>query len=336
MTMLKALNWCKEAMNTKGLTPMYLFYLVKDGMLTMTDGRMWASHPWPSEDTFCAVGEPTMKLLERLPEPVTIKLAENDITFRSGRLKGTVKIETNIDAWPMRTIEDELKPIPDGLCDGLRKLRSFISDNAQKPWALCVLAHDDTLYATNNVAVGVVPELDLDIGEARTLIPNWAIDFILARETGLAYWCVGGEPGKEYLGFKWANGAWMRTQLADDPNNFPARIEDLIAKHGNAKHPLSDDWRRAWEDASALSANVVTIYKDRIVGQNKEKESEKTMDITIEIASPCPEEPGYSCWDPRFVDPVLQVATHWDTDQYPAPCPFRGEGIVGVVMGRRK
>lgn len=328
MGMREAYNWTKEAMSGKGLQPLQQFYLVKDGMITMTDGRMTASHPFPYDQTFCAAGEPTEKLLNRLPEPITIAVEEDHAVFRHKRLSGKIRTASAEDWEQLIRRPDAAKlPLPSRLLHGLRQLRPFISDNASRQWALCVLAANDTLYATNNIAVAAAPEIDLD--DVRALIPNWAVDFVIAREEGLTHW----SHGEGYLCFHWANGAWMRTQLVVD--EFPTTVEEIIGRGGWAEHELTDDWREAYDHIASLSANVITLYSDRMTGFNNEKEGEATMAVTVEASSPVPDGQEYSRWDPRYLAPVMQVATHFDPQKYPNPCPFRGDGVVGVVVGRR-
>lgn len=336
-SMLTAYNWIREAISTKGLAPLQMYYLVKDGMIYGTDGRMTAGHPFPYETPleFCAVAAPTEKLLNRLPEPIkiTVKDEDEEVVFSSGRLRGAVKTLPP-SQWAFPLVGQGMVEMPTRLLPGLKVLRPFISDNASRPWALCIRVADGNLYATNNVSVGVV--VDIDMEGVELLIPNWAIDFVLTRTDGLVGWShhVHSDNEPNTMAFHWANGAWMQTKLVVD--DFPKIIDSIVEKAGEASHPITDEWRAAYEYVAGLTESHMEFHADRIVGKDGDLKSSK-MTATADIQTLMPKNgtTPFSAWDPRFLEPVMKVATHFDPDAYPDPCPFRGDGVVGVVMGRR-
>lgn len=331
-SMLEAFNWVKDAISTKGLQPLTLYYLIEGGMIYGTDGRMTVGHPFPSDLNFCAVAAPTLKLVERLPDPkITVK--EDEVVFRSGRLSGAVKT-VSPGQWQFNREVGKGFIIPDRLLPSLEQLRPFISDNAAKAWALCVLADNNSLYATNNIAVAAALEIDLH-GMRRALIPNWAIDFLMHRRDGLIEWSYQEDlTATNSMTFYWDNGAWMRTQLMDD--QFPTSIDDVIGRAPYCDLEITPEWKAAYAYVAGLAESHVEFHAERIVGRDGPL-NESKMTATADVATPVPDnkELLYSAWDPRFLEPVMKVATHFDPRPYPAPCPFRGPDVIGVVMGRR-
>lgn len=320
--MRDALIWVRDALSSKPFTVQYGHYLIKDKMIHATDGRMTAAHPFPCHEEFCANGAALEKLLARLSGNITVTVSPDDVTLKSGRLGGTIKT-IPVGDWQYPLVDDMRLPIPERMIAGLRQLRPFISDNASKSWALCVHAINDTLFATNNISAAAIPEIDLD--GVNALIPYWAVDFVLARE-GVTHWSHG--PG--YIAFHWSNGAWMRTQLVDD--QFPDTIEGLINKAGFANERITPEWRVAFEDASALAEDYVIMHADRMTGKTKGD----TMAVEVQATTLVPAgPPSYSAWTTKFMIPVMGCATHWQPDKYPDAVPFRGDGIVGVIVGRR-
>lgn len=319
--MKTAIAWVKDALATKGLATPLLYYMFKEGMVHATDGRMTVGHPFPCADYFCASGPEFQKLIERLPDPIDIDVQANFVKLRSGRLHGSVKT-INPDHWPYPELSDDILPVPSRLIPALRQLRPFVSDNASRPFAMCVRIHNDTLYATNNIVVIAAPEIDLDNVDA--LIPYWAVDFILARTDPPP---SGWSHGFNYLAFHWPNGAWMKTKLVDD--KFPEQIEDIINKSGFATYEITDEWRSAYRDIADLLDETIALYPDRMAGTNNH------MEVVSEVGTIAPPDLNYSGWSTKFLSPVIECATHWQPDTYPNPSPFRGDGIIGVIVGRR-
>jgi len=322
--MKTALAWVKDALSSKALAPALAHYLVKDGMLHATDGRMTAAHPFPDDRTFCVAGKEFGALIERLPDPIGIAVADDAVTLRNGRLNGTVRTIDPND-WPLSPTTGERHLIPERLLPALKQLRPFVSDNAARPFAMCIRVAYDTLYATNNVVVVAAPEIDLD--EAQALIPSWAIDFILARGEGLTHW----SHTDSQMTFYWSNGAWMSTRLVDD--TFPAAAENIINQAGFAGTEITPEWRKDFNAiCELLDGSTIVLHKDRM---SSELNPSRKLTVENETGTYSPVDLEYSAWSTEFLQPVIAVATHWAPDRYPKPTPFRGEGIVGVIIGRR-
>lgn len=319
--MREAIEWVRDALSSKALVSVLQHFLIKDGFIHASDGRMTVAHPFPSTETFCAFGPEMSRLVMRLPEnkTISISLGEDKVTLSCGKLRGTIK-SANPEDWPLQETGGTRLPMPKRMMPAFRQLRPFISDNAEKSWALCIHINNDTLYATNNIAVVAAPEIDLD--GVNALVPHWAIDFILNRP-GITHW----SHGDGYLAFYWDNGAWMRTQLIDD--TFPPQAEKIINDAANATWPVSDEWREAFAEVTALADRYLICHADRIIGISKSK----NMEVERDIETPCGEEP--SGWSIDHLKPVINCATHWQPDAYPNPAPFYGDGILGVIMGRR-
>ena len=317
-TMQEALSWVKDALTSKAVSPELTHYLVRDGRIYATDGRMTASHLFPSKETFCVSGAEFEAVIARANNNTSIELGDGCIVVHSGRLRGTIKTIDPKD-WFCPVVGESRIVIPSRLLPALKQLRPFISDNASRPWALCVRAAVDTLYATNNVSAVAVPEIDLD--GVNVLIPYWAVDFVLSRD-GVTHW----EHGDGYVAFHWASGAWMRTQLMND--EYPPQVEEIIGKGGVANHAIRPEWKAAFEEACGLIEDVLVLHPDKMTGINKNL----NVEIAAETLAPTL---GYSAWVPKFLAPVIACATHWQPDTYPGPTPFRGDGIIGVIVGRR-
>lgn len=320
--MKDAVEWVRTARSNKTLSPNYQHYLIKDLFLHATDGRMTVGYPFPVDGLFCPQADPFTKLVDRLPDPIFLVAEDDDyIALKSGRQRGKVKC-MDATEWLYPLIDAPWLPISQRLLPALRQLRPFVSDNAAQPWALCVELHGNCIYATNNIAAVIAPDIDLDQVDT-ALLPYWAIDFLLAHEEGLVDWCHGSG----YLGFRWQNGAWMRTQQVDA--TYPRQqITEVINKCGYAKHPITEEWRAAFAELANLVDDYVYFMPDKMLG------SEKDLDAEVEMATPTPEL-GFSHWSIRYLKPVLEMATHWEPTTYPSPSPFRGDGIVGIVIGRQ-
>lgn len=318
--MKEALAWVRDAIATKDIATALNHYLVDQGIIYAADGRMTAAHPFPHDGTFCVSGPEFDALLGRMDAAPKIEVGQGAITAKLGRMRGTIKTIDPRD-WTYATVPDPWHPLPLGLLEGLRKLRPFISDNAVHSFAMCVLAKDDALYATTNVSLArcLCPGLN---GVA-AMVPYWAVDFILKREEGLVEWAHGDG----YLGFRWSNGAWMRTQLVAD--RFPDTAITMLDGLPQPTVEITLEWRAAFDHAKALLDETIVFKPDHMTGVNR------NMAVHVEASTPAPQGAEHSAWTLRYLAPVVECATHWQPDAWPNPSPFVGPGIVGLVAGRR-
>ena len=321
--MKRALKWIGDALSPKDIVSGKSFYRVADQEIRATDGHLIAGHPWPSDVEFVVPGEEFEKTFARMPDEPTIETILNGIKIKEGRLSGSIST-LSLDKWAYPGVDDaSWQTLPKALLPILTALRPFISDNAMQKWATCVALENGWAYATNNVALAGAPCKGL--GSIMALLPGWAVDFVIKRAEGLSLWAWT----PNYVAFKWDNGAWMRSALV--VGQFPERAAELVRAAANEKprQKIDDDFRKAFNSIAFMAEDTVEIYKDHMVARFKQAES--AADIKCQV----PKDHECSIWGATYLIPAINAATHWDPATWPKPVPFKGEVVVGLVLGRR-
>lgn len=344
--MQQIIKWVAEARPDKDIGPAMTYYQIRGGLVRASNGTLTAAHPWVDDDSeFLVSGIEFEKVLARMEgsDPtVTVDPEKATVTVRSGRFHATIGT-LPVDSWAYPGVDDaEWRDIPQGFLAILRSLRAFISDNPAQAWAGCVALEDGNCYATNNIALA---GMACDVGDVQALLPSHAIDFILRREEGLDQWAWTDN----YVAFRWASGAWMRSQLVI--GKFPERAASLV-REAYALEPtqeITDEFREAFADVSALAEDTVRIFSDRM--ESKFKQSMVVAPAECEVPPGTVEEytdpktskkkkrtvgGGVSVWGAQYLAPVISQATRWSPSTWPKPCPFRGDNVAGFIVGRKE
>lgn len=322
--MKKIISWMNAALAEKEVGPAMTYYRMQDREIRATDGRITAGHPWPYDGNFLVSGFEFEKVLSRLEGEPKLEPSDDRVVVRAGRFNGTISTH-HIKEWMYPGVENAAwLPIPSTLFDVLKSLRAFISDNPSQPWAGCVALENNNCYATNNIALA--GRACHGLGDIQASLPSYAIDFIMKRLDGLNSWAWTSN----YVAFRWAHGAWMRSQLVAD--RFPERAAGMVRESyaANPTQEITDEFRKAFDSVASLTDDTIKIYADHVAGKFKR--------AVVKANVPCEVPEGQECsiWGAKFLAPVISQATVWSPSVWPAPAPFRGEHVSGYVVGRRE
>lgn len=321
--MKSALKWINDALSNKDIAHGMSHFKVSNKTIQATNGRLIACHPWPDDGNFVVPGDEFEKLFDRMPSDPKIEVTENGIAIKSGRFRGTINTLSE-DKWAQPGVDDAVwQPVPADLPHILKALRPFVSDNAMQPWADCVALENGWMYATNNVAIAGAPCKGL--GDVMALLPSWAVDFVLKRTEGLSLWAWT----TNYVAFKWASGAWMRSTLV--VGQFPEQAAALVRSSAweKPRQVITDDFRKAFNSVAFMAEDTVELYVDRMVTRFKQAE------FTADLSSAVPPDALCSIWGASYLVPAINAAHSWDPAVWPKPAPFVGDVVSGYVVGRR-
>lgn len=319
--MKEALEKVKSAVSQKDVVAHLTHYLIAGGQIVASDGRMTAGAPFPDQRTFLVPAEDFEKVVMRLGKDPVITLEENAIVVKAGRYRATVRT-LDPAQYHYQLPEGECLAVPGGFLDRLRAVRPFVSDNATQPWSLCVHCTHERLAAANNICAAISKDSGLPPG-TNALLPIWAVDYVLSRKEGL----TGLHISANSMAFRWADGSWMRTQLV--AAEFPTQLDKMLGETPEPDWEIPADWREAYARVADLTDDAVRLHGDRIVGGRADRTT-----VEGEAFTPVHKEDGHTTWNPKFLTPVIEAATHWKPDAYPRPAPFRGRLIFGLIMGR--
>jgi hypothetical protein len=315
--MKEAIDKVRRALSRQGIIDHLTYYLVKDNYICASDGRVTAGTPFPCEHTFLVPGGEFEKIVDHFEsDTITLEMVDtNKLLLKAGRMRATMEtLPFDLAHYP----EPDgfwLGP-PEGFVDFLKKIRPFVSENATRQYALCVCLRSGRMLATTNVCLVEVQCPSLLCNE--TLLPCWAVDFILSHPANL----TGMIFNENNMSFCWDDQSWMVTQLVE--GGFPPNCDVLLDKGPSPEWEITDEWRTAFNNLSHLCDGEVVFHPDRMVG--------KTERSVVEYAVASPTEG--SKWEQKFLAPVVEVATHWAITAWPAPAPFKGAGIRGLIVGR--
>lgn len=331
--LLARVKWIKDALVATDLGLQGLnSYLIRNGNIHAYDGRMVVGTPFPFEGPEVLVpAEQFEKVLFNKPDGDFSWEREADrLVLKRGRFKGRIKTMP-LETWVLPTdLPLGLTPIPDGFIDSLEMLLPFVSENATKPWAMCVGVVGEYLYSSNNIAVARC-HCPVGVGVSEFLLPRWVVEFIVKRREGLAAWTV--EEGGARLVFLWEDGSWMRSSnIVDQFPNAQALLDKyLLSDDIEVDVEITNEWRKIIRRIAKIADDpVIRLRPDECAGSSGE-----VLAVEDEAGAPIPDGLTETVWDLRYLDAVLQAATHWNPRMYPNPSPWRGDFIEGIIAGRR-
>lgn len=318
--MKAAVSAIKNALSSKDLGAFLNHYLIADGELVATDGKITSGYPCDYSISALVPGPEFEALVGSLEGEIAAIKLDGKIRLAAGPMSGTIKTLPP-DTVAFLRPEGEWFTPPEGFVEALRSARNFIADQAVHMWSLCACLRTGAILASNNISlvevecVGLVTERDI-------LIPRPAVDFILGAKAELSGYLTNGN----HAGFRWSNGLWLRTQLVDDV--FPANASRLLEVKSETPVPMSKDWKKAYGAVAGISEAIVSIAPDKIVGGRGAAVVE--YEITTEGLAQTIH------LNPKFMDIVVGVAKTWNPNAYPRPMPFRGDGVYGIIVGRQQ
>lgn len=325
-TIRGAVNWCKDALASKDLVAHLTYYMIKEGKIYASDGRMVACHPIMVDfgKPLFIPGADFERILGAMPtDNPELKLDEGKLTVKHGKFRGKLSVASE-ETWPYEAgHEGKWTVLPKGLLAAIKKIRPFVSDNATQLWATCVALRNGFIYATNNV---VVARAQVEGLTGDVLLPAWAVDFLLPRVAGATHFAVA----ENAIFFKWDSGAWLKTFSMN--GTFPEKAGTMIDSCGKAAFATTPAWRATFARVAGLtgSGGTIKIFHNVMLGSG-----EGELEATDAAESPIPEGQEASIWDAGYLTPVIEIATHWNPAAWPKPARWQGEGIDGIVIGRR-
>lgn len=310
----------RDALATKDIVTSLTGYLVKDGTITASDGRSIACSDFPFDGEFLVPGLEFEKILERMPNDPAIVVEDHYITIKSGRFRGRIQT-LPMDAVQYSAPDGKWETPPERLVAALRIIRPFISEDGTHIWSVSVCLCKDYILTTSNVVLAQCGVKGLK-GDGQ-LVPAAVVDFVLQRKEKLSGWQLTDN----YVAFQWEDGSWVKSQLI--AAKYPESAFKLLENLNKPKWEIKAPWKQAFYMVAGLAEDEIRLYADRITGGRGHAEVEHDAE------TPVPESNEYSSWSVRHLEPVLDVATHWQPELWPNPATYTGPGIRGLIIGRR-
>jgi len=305
------------------------YYLTGESIIA-SDGRMTAAVPFKAPVECVVAGEELEVVAARMPANPALELRTNDETgaltlvVKAGRLRGSIAcLPPDSVSFPTPPPEVARIALPGSFVAALKAVRPFIADTSVHAWGLAACVRAGRVLATNNIVLieGLCPELELPT-DAEVLIPCWAVDYILRRKDGLTHMAL---EDKTAASFFWSDGSWMRTQLM--AGAYPPAVDRLLSEMGETPFPIEKAFRGYFQEVVSASSGIITIEPGKITGSKGVAKLECEIDLVGATEA--------LHFNPLFIADMMQVATEWDPSLWPAPIPFRGDGVKGLIVGRK-
>lgn len=336
MDLFDATEKVKNALSSKDYIASLTHFHLKNGEIFASNGAMTASCPINEALEHVVPADELTKALTMFGKDASYEWTAETLTVKKGRRKMTVRLL-------QPDLVSFIEPVPvsfvvgDGFIQRMQRIRPFLSDDASRPWALTAWLHinskgDLVWTATNNIAVVEVNAVNTDCmqedtNEINCQIPNFALDFVIDRKSGL----TGLGIAENKVTFYFADSSKMTTQLFVQkmPEQVSNILQDLYDTHG-AMFELKPEWKQAYRDIIELGPDEIMLSSNLMSAGRKQA----TIEIEIDTQPPQDTSKIASVYHPKFLTPVVQEAKYIDFGAYPKPAAFFGDGIRGLIAGK--
>ena len=247
-----------------------------------------------------------------------VEAGDGTLVLKSGRLKSSIDlVDVDEPSQALHKTVPNPDAIPENLLEAIEMVLPFAASDGT--WQKSVELSKGKVRAIDSYHGASAEVPGLDLGDPLPL-PADTLKFIVSREAP-----IGIKRLPSALAIFWASGAWVLLRLSTQA--WPSLADSIFAKAKDAETPVAftDEWREAFVDVAALGDGYIDLAPDGLTA--KTAHAEARAELPTGAA-------GSSRWRRANLADVMKVATHWDPDA-PAPAPFRGDGIVGIVAGVR-
>ena len=317
---LDALRFVKGAVAKTTFAPELKHFYISDERVVGYNGRVMLSCPIDIDIDAAPKAVPFTRAIEACKDTVNLKMAKNGrLMISSGRFRSYVECESLERVPPPDLTKTQHIEVDGSFLTALEMLAPFIAQDASRPWARGILLKGQSLFATNNI---VLLEHWIPQPFPITLnIPEAAVKELLRIKNRL----VSIQQTEKTATFHFEGDAWMHTNLLS--LDWPS-IDKILDVDGNQR-PVTPELLNTVEEIAPFTDDKVrTVRFEGRKTTTTETEEDGTTIILDEEIPP-------SIFNVDQLLNVLRLATTIDLSMYPRPCPFRGQSIRGVIIGRR-
>lgn len=316
--MLEILRTVRGAVSSKDLVPVLTHFCIYNGRIQGSNGRVAIDCPCPELKgyEFTVHADRFLRAVDCCGGEPTLEWVEGKLSIRRAAFKA--KLPTlPAAAFPLQ--ERRVQPHEAPSLDWLRVLdflQPFVSTDASRPWSCSVLLHDGYAYATNNAILVRTP---CPWPGPPLILPNFVVDEVLRikeQPTRVTFddHRVTFEYGDVYMTSQLLAGSWpdlsghmamlSAHELVPIPAELLKAVRVLVPFFPDAKTP-------------------VVVFDDTGV---RTLEGEHSAEMAIGALTK-------AAYRLENLVLVLEHASAWAPNTYPAPMPFTGAGIEGLLIG---
>lgn len=225
--MLDRLKFVYGAVQERAILPALSHFLIYDGRVQGTDGRMCIDAPMPelAGEQLIVPGDRFMSAIDAAGNDARIDIKDGNVTVKGGRFRA--RIPTLADGSFPRSMPDAADwELDEPLLPTLRRLRPFIASDAANAWATSMLFTQKSATVTNNVCLATEACTMLaGTGVASISVPAWALDEVIRMGVEPCAFGVSETSITFYFEAEPHGRIWIKTQLISAP--WP--VERMVA-----------------------------------------------------------------------------------------------------------
>jgi hypothetical protein len=331
MTILEALKFVQRGVARRDIIPGLTNFRIADGRVTGFNGVMALSAPVDIGFNAAPGAGHFIRALNACEDVIQVtQQSEDKILVRSGNFKAAVPC-ISVDKVPATYPEGVVVPSQASVLQAFEVMHPFIGIDASRKWACGILLAGNSAYATNNIVL-----VEYWLGTPFPYIvnvPSDAVDEVLRihEEMTSIQLC------ETSITFHYGDGRWIKSQLVssvDWPDVSKAMDRGWKTEDGN--------WRSLPPVPTGLAPACVKLAafgsKDEYYTHLRTNYASTMPDGTddggalVELGGL----PDKGKFHTAYLNDVLAVATSIDLTVYPAPVPFAGGPLRGVILGARE
>jgi DNA polymerase III sliding clamp (beta) subunit (PCNA family) len=263
---------------------------------------------------------PFVKAIERCQSETTVvhMTPAGKLALKSGGFKAFVECTEEYEVLDAIQPEGEEIDLGTGLLAAFGILEGFISTDASRPWAMGILLRDYSAYATNNI---ILAEYWLGAPMPGINMPASAIAELNR---------IGEEPVAVRLGdrsvtFFFEGDRWLRSQLLNTEWPDISSLLDRASAEGDFD-PFPDGLFEAIETVVPFVEEEGRIYfRPGRVSTSPFDGEGASIDL--------PNVPEHGAFHHKHLMSLQRIVSKIDFSKHPAPCPFNGKKLRGVILG---
>lgn len=315
--MIETLSFVRGAIAKKDFAPALTHFCIRHGRILGFNGTLAISSPISLELNVNPKAAPFIKAIQLCKDTVKLNVtATGRLSVVSGKFRAF--IDCYPDEYPNIYPEGEFFEIGDSFLSTLHTMKTFIAEDASRPWARGVLFRGQSAYATNNIA----------LAEYWTGF-TFPMPFNLPKDAITEILRIGINPIKAQvcessITFYYPEDRWLRTQLY--PCDWP-NVDNLL----NTPFEYLPVPEGLWEGIETL---LPFVDKDGSIFFT-DGEISCSLDPTTGAAFTV-EVNGGPCFNADQLLLLKDIATGIDFSPYPSVAGFKGDRLRGVIAGMRR
>lgn len=311
----------KRAVDRANASIMGCYAFEKDKIRAM-NGKLFAGidmSDFPLNHTFNVPADSFDEALSMVGVEPNVDYKDGVVTIRKGKFKYAVKCPDQAP-FPDVELDQEWKPLPESFIPALKIATPFLKINKEVRFGVRLDGDKMTVCEGRSVIQFTLTGMDM----VPTGLSTACADFLLAQETPPSEYSQNKD---RWIAFRWPNQRWMRAGI--EARDFPGNIDSIFDNGGDPTFEITEDWRATYRAIAAMHPDVIKISSTNIRAVKEPAAGD------AEIETPIDAKKGFTQWASRLLNPVVEIATHWNPNAYPSNASFKGSNFRGIVAAHQ-